>query len=50
MLDDVDPCHQFQHRAAVMKSVPKIFQGLFRNALKVLRKIIEGAGEVQQES
>ena len=49
-LDDVDPCHQFRQRAAVMKSVPKIFQGLFRNALKVaLKEIIEGAGEVEQE-
>ena len=49
-LDDVDPCHQFRQRAAVMKRVPRIFQGLFRNALKVaLKEIIEGAGEVEQE-
>ena len=49
-LDDVDTCHQFRQRAAVMKSVPRIFQGLFRNALKVaLKEIIEGAGEVEQE-
>ena len=49
-LNDVDPCHQFRQRAAVMKSVPKFLQGLFRNALKVaLKEIIEGAGEVEQE-
>ena len=49
-LDDVDPCHQFRQRAAVMKCVPKFLQGLFRNALKVaLKEIIDGAGEVEQE-
>ena len=33
-----------------MKSVPRIFEGLFRNALKVaLKEIIEGVGEVEQK-
>ena len=34
-LDEVDPCAQFQQRAAVMRSVPKFLVGMFRNALKI---------------
>ena len=37
-LDEVDPCAQFQQRAAVMWSVPKFLVGMFRNALKIALK------------
>ena len=50
MMDEVDPCNQFQQRAAVMKNVPKFLQGLFKKALKVaLRHIVDCVGEVDQE-
>ena len=34
-LDEVDPCAVFRQRAAVMKSIPHIVRGPFRNALKL---------------
>ena len=34
-LDEVDPCAVFRQRAVVMKSVPHIVRGPFRNALKL---------------
>ena len=49
-LDEVDPCAQFQQRAAVMRSVPKFLVGMFRNALKIaLEEIVRTDNEVTQE-
>ena len=49
-LDEVDPCAQFQQRAAVIRSVPKFLVGMFRNALKIaLEEIVRTDDEVTQE-
>ena len=49
-LDEVDPCAQFQQRAAVMRSEPKFLVGMFRNALKIaLEEIVRTDDEVTQE-
>ena len=49
-MDEVDVCHQFRQRAAVMKSVPRFLKGSFCKALKVaLNEIVRNRGEAELE-
>ena len=50
-MDEVDVCHQFRQRAAVMKSVPRFLKGSsFCKVLKVaLNEIVRNKGEVEME-
>ena len=49
-MDEVDVCHQFRQRAAVMKSVPRFLKGSFCKVLKVaLNEIVRNRGEAELE-